>query len=351
MNISIILDLEGVLTPPGTDFAKTLAERCGRDATKLLKIFDMYDDYRWIKERLSKGGKYQTGTTPFFSLLIAYSYGLSSQDVEQIAEELSNAIIHEEFSSIVDELSRRYGITITTSSYHIFANKVSNLLGIDTSKVFSTCNTKVDGVVQEDVIKILENLASREEIRRIVEKICNIAKSIVEDRLPISAVDSFIERIENRDLREYLKMRLVEQIGIAGSKFKARIVRLLKNNSIVIYVGDSIVDAEACAEANASISINTTSPHLLYSSTINLVTEDYSSIIDCIELLLALLGIKRQKISKERYKKFLIFFSSDIMKNITKIIEINRKVRENVVKKFSSKYLKTPDNLFVFENL
>ncbi|NPA70206.1 MAG: hypothetical protein GXO26_05295 [Crenarchaeota archaeon] len=351
MSISIVLDLEGVLTPPGTDFAKTLAEKCGGDCVKLLKIFDMYDDYRWIKERLGRGGRYQTGTTPFFSLLIAYSHGLSSQDIEQIAEEESNLVVHEEFLSIVDELSRRYSITVTTSSYHVFANKVASMLGIDTSKVFSTCNTKLDGVVQENVIDILESIASRSEVQKIVEKVCEIARYIIEDKLPISAVDSFIEKIENKNLREYLTMRLVEQSGIAGSKFKARIVRMLKENSIVIYVGDSIVDAEACAEANASISINTTSPHLLYSSTVNLVTEDYSSIIDCVELLLAIIGVKRRRIDKERYKKFLLFFSSDIMKNVSKIIEINRKVRDKVSKKFSSRYFRTSDNVFILENL
>ncbi|NPB00052.1 MAG: hypothetical protein GXO10_01620 [Crenarchaeota archaeon] len=351
-NVSIVLDLEGVLTPPGTDFARKLVERCGKDATKLLKIFDTYDDYRWIKERLCKGGKYQTGTTPFFSLLIAYSCGLSSKDVEQLAEEEAEHVASNEFINMVNELSKRYGVTVTTSSYHVFANKVTTILGLDSSKVFSTCNTRVDGVVEEDVIEVLEKMASREEVRKIIENICNIAKQIIEDRLPISAIDVLIERIENRDLRNYLTMRLVEQIGIAGSKFKARIVRLLKNNSIVIYVGDSIVDSEACAEANASISINTTSPHLLYSSTVNLVTEDYSSIIDCIELLLAILGVRKEKIRRDRYKRFILFFSSDIMRDLSRVLEINKKVRENVMMRFSKRYLRHgSDDVFVLENL
>ncbi len=351
MSITIVLDLEGVLTPPGTDYAKTISENCGPEASKLVEIFDMYDDYRWIKERLGKGGKYQTGTTPFFSLLVAYAYGLSQNDIEQIASELADTCVHEEYVSLVDELSRRYSIAVATSSYHVFSERVAYLLGIDTGKVFSTCNTKIDGVYGENVYEILESISSRSEIKRIVNDISSIAREILRDRVPLYSIDNYIEKIGNRELRDYLRARLRDQIGIAGSKFKARVVKMFKENGNVIYIGDSIVDSEACVEANASISINTTSPHLLYSSTINIVTEDYKTIIDAVEILLSILGVRRRPIERKKYRKFLLFFSSDIVKNFSLILEINKKIREKAKEKLRVDKPRLPRDIFVLENL
>ncbi|NPA23865.1 MAG: hypothetical protein GXO23_06190 [Crenarchaeota archaeon] len=353
MNISIVLDLEGVLTPPGTDFAKSLAERCGSAALRLVQTFDTYDDYRWIKERLSRGGRYQTGTTPFFSLLVAYAHGLSTEDVAELAKETAELVVHEEFIRLARDLSKMFGIVVTTSSYYVFANNVASLLGLNLENVFSTCNTKIDGTYEENVLRTLESIASRSEVAGIVYRICEIAKNVVQDKLPLNSVDTFIEKIGNRDLREYLKLRMIEQVGIAGSKFKARIVKLLKENSNVIYIGDSIVDSEACTEANASISVNTTSPHLLYSSTVNVVTEDYTSIVDVVDILLSLLRVKRGRIQKDRCRRFLLFFSSDVVKNFSLVLDINRKVREKVRDRYCSavRRPRLPRDLFIFENL
>ncbi len=327
MNRVVILDLEGVLTPPGTDFAEAIVRHIGDDAYRLFKYFDAYDDYRWIREYMSKTGNYQTGTTPFYALLISYAYGLSENDIRRLAKELATKVALEEFRKIVNELSKKFKIIIVTSSYFVFSHEVCRRLGIELDNVYSTCNTRIDNVVEEHVLDILEEIASREKVRKVVDNIARISLNIISENLPLNSIDEYINSIDNVKLRNYLYNRLVLQRGIAGSRFKAGIVKKFRENSLVIFVGDSIVDSEAASVANASISINTTCIYLLYSSSINVVTEDYTKLIDVIELAFNLI---EGKVPNRNIDSVVLYFSNDIIRNANSILEVNRNVREKV---------------------
>ncbi len=344
MRFIVILDLEGVLTPPGTDFAEYLARYLGDDYYRFFKYFDTYDDYRWIKEYMTKTGRYQTGTTPFYTLLMAYSHGLREEDIIEISKQYAEKVVYEDFKDIVRRLRKNYDIVVTTSSYFPYSHEVCRRLGIDLDNVYSTCDTKIDDVNSEHVLQILESIASRDKIRKVVESIARICLNIVSENLPLNSVDEYVNSIDDLGLRKYLYQRLVQQRGIAGSKFKASIVKKFRDlNNVVIYVGDSIVDSEAASLANISISINTTSPHLLYSSSINVVTENYRNIVDIIENIQDLVMGKLP--SRLDVNDAIIYFSNDIVKNLNTILELNKKVREKV----KLRYFSSSDSLFRLE--
>ncbi len=338
MKIAVVLDLEGVLLPPGVDFAFMTVEAACHSYTelkktliKMLETFDMFDDNRWMYYKFLKGStKYQTGTTPFYSLMMLAMLGKNDDEAIAICEKILDALPLNEVSEIAEGVRQlAHKLIIASSAYYQFVKKTLEKASIKFDEIYALGNTIIDNIKEERILSKLCQLFTREKLCKLCDLVYHFSEYCIK-REKYKVFNSLLNCAKlSEEQINYIKMFLIEQRGIAGSSLKASVVRKLREEGyFTIFVGDSIVDAEAAEVANVSISINTSSHHLLNVSTFNVITRDYRVIVDIIRLIIE--G-RPWAIKEELHDKCEVLSRVEISENLNRVLEINRKVRTSIV--------------------
>jgi predicted HAD superfamily phosphohydrolase len=155
-------------------------------------------------------------------------------------------------------------------------------------------------------------------------------------------------RGEVSTLADDLRYLLYSEDGVMGGHRKKRALMLVEKldkakRDKMIYVGDSIVDADAIAYAGHGISVNCTNRQALISSKINVATSNLESLIPVIEQLVSvgeLTGEKRDLIQGEANEVIhpetesipptRIFIKDEIDSRIDMVTQANRLCKEYV---------------------
>ena len=345
MKIAVVLDLEGVLLPPGIDFAFMILEastynkeEIRKEVTDMLSTFDKFDDERWLYYKYVKGEpKYQTGTTPFYSLMLTTALGVDKDVISMLCEKILGIARLDVAKKIIDgirELSDL--VVIASSAYHEFVNKFLEKTNAKIDQVYATGNTILDGVQNEDIIKELRELYTRE----VLLKICELVYYYALICLKKSKYDIFekLFKVAKVSNIEYVEKFLVNQRGVAGSLLKAQVVRKLREKGFfTIFVGDSVVDVDAAEVANISISINTSSRQLLNLTTFNVITRDYTVLVDIIRLIVT--G-KIWALKEELRGRCEILSRVEVSESLNRIAEINRKMRSLIASEIREEFVR-----------
>ncbi len=343
LRAAVLFDVEGPVSNPGVDFAYVMLDLITDVRDKYfdrVREFDEYDDLRWMWER-DRGGSYSTGTTPFITLVLAAIGGLSDRDLVSLAQELSKICVNRGIPELLKSLSDLGAdVYLISSAYPAYPLSIACRLGIPLDRVYTMGyrGVAVNDVYSETIRRSPLGVLARYRgaLAELVDNIFDLARSIRDDimagrdpRRDVQRLYSLIKSVRHDDLRETLIRHLVDQSSLMGSRMKADVVRMLRGAyDCVIYVGDSIVDADAMEVSDISISVNCVSPHVLIRSDLCVITEDMRGLAEVIRL--SLVG---RKISDRAELVNAIVLSRDyVAKNTNLALKLCREARERLAR-------------------
>ncbi len=345
MKIAVVLDLEGVLLPPGIDFAFMIPEasfynrvEIRNEVISMLATFDKFDDERWLYYKYVRGEpRYQTGTTPFYSLMLVTALGVSKEHIISLCEKILEIASLDNAKRILEGVRELCDlVVIASSAYHEFVKLFLNKISTKVDQVYAMGNTVLDGVQEENILNTLRDLYTRE----LLLELCEIVYHYVIICLKKEKYELFekLFKITRAKDIEYIERFLVAQRGIAGSLLKAQVIRKLREKGFfTIFIGDSVVDVDAAEVANISISINTSSRQLLNLTTFNVITRDYTVITDIIRLIVT----GRVWAIKDELRGRCEFLSRvEVSESLNRVAEINKKVRDVIVREIREKFIR-----------
>lgn len=341
----VAFDLEGILVNPAADFAWLVYDNLVSPRTRqkyprgLIEKFDEYDDTRWERERNRKG--HNTGTTPIISLCIAAADGITDDRLIGHAENTTK-----ETPGAKELLAYIRGTNayIITSTYAVAPVIIASRYGIPFYNVFSNgfqqsaTSCKFNPALSEEVrwrSPVSELVAEREELMHFLDRYLINCGRILEAYKNENSVDELLEEQRNlfnvpaKGLSRTLKYLLLDETGIMGAHNKARVLRRLAPNGNIIYLGDSIVDADALDFANYGISMNCTNEHALLASKLNIATIDIGNFIEIYEMIRA---------GKFAYASGLAGFSTyspeDIRERSAYVLAANREAKNELKRQY-----------------
>nr|MDO8135152.1 hypothetical protein [Candidatus Njordarchaeum guaymaensis] len=322
----VSFDVEGPIINPKFDFAWLTIENLAKeskikDLNDRVKAFDEYDDNRWLHERKVKG--HSTGTTPIISSLLAISRGASNELLLTLARE--HLRLTPGATQLITWLKNTKGIEpyFVSSAHPAAILSFAYQLGVSSSHVF--CNgrqltqkeaenfDKKRREKPEDNNQTMlnevqerfpyERYSDSKILRQFLESyldLCTkinglLAQSEINERALDSAKREQLGLLggvkkEDSSLAKDLRYLLYSEDGVMGAHKKTHALMLIEKREKVkkaslIYVGDSIVDADPLAYAGHGISVNCTNKEALLSSRINVATPSLESLVPLIEFI------------------------------------------------------------------
>ncbi|MEM2924415.1 MAG: hypothetical protein QXJ68_01835 [Methanocellales archaeon] len=312
MNYIIAFDVEGPIASPDFDFTWLCLEHTSKQFYEKIKLFDEYDDLRWMRERDKRGRKHSTGTTPLVSLLAAACEGFGDIQLKEIAREklkLSNGA-----SELLKWLIRERGIMpyLITSSYPAVSLILGRKFNIPSSHIYCAGNQlsraelfKFDrnpnfelelkrrspmelwSRKQTEVARFLsEYLENCIELRNCYIQGKNHSH-IQEYRALLRKQRKIYQGVKDDELRTSLIELILKQRGVMGGHNKKRVLeKLSPNPRYAIYIGDGIVDADCLEYASFGIAINCVNRFALLSCKFNIATGNEANLIPILEEIL-----------------------------------------------------------------
>jgi predicted HAD superfamily phosphohydrolase len=313
-----------------------------------VRVFDSYDDLRWIEERARKG--HSTGTTPIISSLIAFLSGLRNKHL--LSATRSYAKPMEGVGELVDWLrSRELDPYFISSSHPASALHASYTFGIKSRKTY--CSGKQLSKRELEVFDKprrsmgkrfidfelghrfpFEGLGEKGELRHFLdsylelcERMNKVYKAKAKGDLEELKKEQILllERVKDERLRESLDYLLYRERGVMGGHRKREILEEIGGE--IIYIGDSIVDADALEYSSRNglgIAINCTNKQALLACDLNLVCNSLMELKRVISNFLSGRNL-RTKLGRRK-----LFGRKEIEENLEGVIEENRKMRERL---------------------
>ena len=379
-------DVEGPIVNPSFDFSWLTLENLVKsddleNMSEKVKIFDEYDDNRWLRERGMEG--HSTGTTPIVTSLLAVAYGAKNDDFLDLANR------HLKLTPGANQLIRWLKDEKRIEPYFISsANPAAILpvaykLGILSSHVFCSgyqlntamaerydkLRTERPDIHEEIMRKELgerfpyDKYSNSESLQHFLARFLDFcvemnksyASGRTDEEIVRSSRDKQLKLLEETrqeigTLADDLRYLLYSEDGVMGGHRKKRALMLIEKlektkKEKLVYSGDSIVDADAIAFAGHGISINCTNRHALISSKINVATPTLESLIPIIEhiasggeLTVELRDIMQDKLNEsvnpriEAIPPTQIFTKNEIDGRIETVTQANRLCKEYIKK-------------------
>jgi predicted HAD superfamily phosphohydrolase len=378
-------DVEGPIINPSFDFAwLTLEELVKKSDKKELydkvRIFDEYDDNRWLHERGIMG--HSTGATPVISSLLLIASGARNEVQLDLARK------HLEFTPGAIRLVRWLKDEKQVQPYLVSAAHpaailpVAYKLEIASSHVF--CNgyqltekktQSFDGKRQTKRINadqiLLEEIHERfpyddysgsETLLKFLDNYLDVcgemnkfytATKVDEHALGFlkEKQEQLLGEVESKDekLAEDLWYLLYSEVGLMGAhRKKLALMEIERRENVqkdsLIYTGDGMVDADPLAYAGHGVSVNCTNREALLSSKINIATPTIASLVHLIEFVTSgkTLTIESKDVlqremnvepsTEETVPRTKVFTQKEIHKNIDVVTQANRQCKDYVKK-------------------
>ncbi len=309
-------DYEGPVCNPAVDFAWLIYRRLVSEETKkkfpeaLIQTFDEYDDARWERERARRG--HSTGTTPLVLDCVAACDDIGNGRLISFAKSCvqENPGIKELIEFLIQQKTVPYFVT---NSYPALSLTSTYEWGIPSSKVFShgyqlslETRRNIDrqrrgnarSTFEEEVYSRspLLDLIGEEELEPFLREYLEVCSRLLTAykqnseheivNLEIMQVKMF-DKIDYKDLRNTLKYMFLKEKAITGGHNKARILQKISQDGTgVVYLGDSIVDADPIKFAQYGFATNCTNKHALQDAKLSLVVPDFSLLVPMFEDIL-----------------------------------------------------------------
>jgi predicted HAD superfamily phosphohydrolase len=385
-------DVEGPIINPRFDFAWLALEELVKvsDKQKLfdrVKIFDEYDDERWLHERETAG--HSTGTTPLICSLLSIAFGAKNNVFLDLARKYMDFTpgAKELLTWLKDEkkiqpylISSAHPAAILPAAYeldiassHVFCNgyQLTQRKAESFDKKRQTKSADVEQTLLEEIHERFpyEDYSSSGTLLRFLEKYLDVC-SKMREHYAVSRVDDkalgllkteqeqLLGEVEGEDteLAEDLWYLLYSEFGVMGAhRKKLALMEIQRRENIgresLIYTGDSIVDADSFAHAGHGVSINCTNKDALLSSQINVASPTAFSLSHVIEFLSSGKTITAESkdilrreinsdVSKEKKAPLVkVFIENEIRSNVEAVIQANRFCKDYVKKmKLSDKH-------------
>lgn len=369
-----VSDVEGPIISPKIDFAwVTLEELVPEDMRskylERVKLFDEYDDLRWIHERPLAG--HSTGTTPVIAALIAILAGLTNEELLEAAKKYAIETLGA--ANLINYLKRKnIPIYFITSSAPFVPLIEAYERGIASSNVYTMGyqlsdedKSDLDELRKAGMRPLSQEIDKRFPFtgfgnmrpeRRLLNNflyeyltICEKLKMVYMEPTPQKEVleglimrqSRLLEVVEKESLAlaEALRYLLYDEQGIMGGHRKKQVLEEIQKKEGVerkdlIYVGDGIVDADPLEYAGTGISVNCTNEQALLSSDINMAIPDMSRLILVISSIQQfgteeLESLKRFADSHKSEGR--IFLKDDIETDLKGVKTVNREFK-NLIK-------------------
>jgi predicted HAD superfamily phosphohydrolase len=331
----VAFDVEGPIVNPNFDFAWLTLENLvkGSDLRKLhdkVKVFDEYDDNRWLLERTLEG--HSTGATPIIASLLSIACGAKNGILLDLAKK------HLKFTPgatrlvkwLRDEkqvqpyfISSAHPAAILPVAYelqilssHVFCSgyqltqKTSE--GFDRLRETRQINSEQVMLKETNERFPYDEYSGSRTLYDFIDNYLDIcgkmnklytASKVDEHKLKSykAEQEQLLGKLESEGekLGEDLWYLLYSEVGLMGAhRKKLALMEIERRENVgresLIYVGDSIVDADAFAYAEHGISVNCTNREALLSSEMNIATPTLSSLTVLIEFITSNLNLSIQ---------------------------------------------------------
>lgn len=342
LNYIIAFDVEGPILNPAIDFAWLSLKKFAKEFYEKVKLFDEYDDLRWVYERDKNG--HSTGAMPLVSLCACICKSITDEALFQLAKKniVENLGVTETLNWLQKKETLIYFIT---SSYPAVSLIEGYKHGIKSSHIFcSGYQLTKERAKYFDLKKdLMEELQERSPVSKLKKfqtelfeflrdylkncselRLAYIKNNVVKIKILEKEQNLIFKKIREKELRNELIYLLYKEKGVMGSHNKKRVLQSISaTNENIIYIGDGIVDSDALAYSKYGISLNCTNNYALLSSKINVATNDIANIIPVIS------NIVEEKFDIEKIKNYLtsekikIFSHKDIKNNLEHVKKIN----------------------------
>jgi predicted HAD superfamily phosphohydrolase len=322
----IAFDVEGPIINPNFDFAWLTLENFVKksDLQKLyekVKVFDEYDDKRWLHERTMEG--HSTGATPIVASLLSIACGAKNDTLLDLAKK------HLKFTPgatrlvkwLRDEkqvqpylISSAHPAAILPVAYelqilssHVFCNgyQLTQKKSEGFDKLRETKRSSSEQVMLKETNERFpyDEYSGSRTLYGFIDNYLDVCgkmnKLYTASEVDEHTLESFKAeqeqllgklKSEGEKLAEDLWYLLYSEVGLMGAhRKKLALMEIERRENVgkenLIYVGDSIVDADAFAYAGHGISINCTNREALLSSEMNVATPTLCSLTVLIEFI------------------------------------------------------------------
>lgn len=346
-----VTDAEGVLFPPSLDFAFDSYRELVSKKTKekfpeeLIKTFDEYDDVRWEREREERG--HSTGTTPLVIDCVEACDGISDMDLIRSATKVINE--NPGITELIEFAQDNFGtLFIVTNSYPALTLLTAYTYGVLSSHVFThgyqlskkdrkamNWESLSGEVIKRSPIPELQN----EEIEQFLEKYLKNCSDLLQAyktnnpekirELEKGQLELF-KKVKDKTLRKTLRYIFVQEKAIMGGHRKVDALRQIDwTGERIIYLGDSIVDADAIKFSRYGFAINCTNKHSLYDAKLNIALSDFSLLIPLLKDISN--GRFRFKDAKKyESEEMKVFLPEEIRKNFDYVKSVNSKFKQQL---------------------
>jgi len=376
--VKLVLDYEGILCNPALDFAWYSYKNLVSKETKekfpedLIKIFDEYDDVRWEREREMVG--HSTGTTPLVCDCAAAYDDISDHELISLAqssvqenpgvnnliqfaqEKLETlSIVTNSYPALALTTSYKYEIPSTnvfTHGYQLPRKELDKLkrvtndwrlmdMGGDNDVSLNDMSLKAEAMRRSPI----ESLKPKEELEVFLNKYLENCSNLLqaynaEDNGTITSLKKnelkLFEKVKDRDLRKALKYIFLHEKAIMGGHRKVDVLKTIDlYGEGIVYLGDSIVDADAIRFSKYGFAVNCTNKHSLYDAKLNLVLSDFSALIPLLE------DISEGKFEFNEAKNYensdmKVFLPSEIKQNFDYVKSINNEFKQELKRMYKN---------------
>lgn len=363
-NLIFVVDYEENITNPALDLTWFIYRRLVSSDTKkrfpegLIQTFDEYDDVRWEWERKEKG--HSTGTTPLISDFIAAYDGIDDEKLVEFVRPLiqENPGVDSLIKFLMDNGTIPYFVTnsysamslITAYKYGIPSSRVfahGRQLTQDRLDYFDSKQTFEETVLEEtkerspigdlftgenagpyrmSLGNFLDNYLQKCEEMLLAYK----AKDIEKIKRLKAEHDMIFDEIRYFEVQHRIKDMLLYENGVTGGHNKVKVIKNLflpySSGRNVVYLGNSIVDADPIAFAQYGFAVNCTNKHALHDAKLNLVVPDFSLLIQIFE---DILNGRFDFAKAKKYEKngMRIFLPDEIRERFDYVKSVNEKVK------------------------
>ncbi|MCS4542459.1 MAG: hypothetical protein HY929_09155 [Euryarchaeota archaeon] len=341
LNYIIAFDVEGPILNPAIDFAWLSLKKFAKEFYEKVKLFDEYDDLRWVYERDKNG--HSTGAMPLISLCACICKSITDEALLQLAKK--SVIENLGTKEVLDWLKEKeIPVYFVTSSYPAVSLIEGYRHGIKSSHIYCSGYQLSEEKAKYFNFKrdLTEELRERSPVSKLkmfqtelsgflgdyLQNCSELRSAYIKNN--VSKIETLkkeqelvFKKIREKELREELTYLLYEEKGIMGSHNKKRVLQSISTYENIIYIGDGIVDCDALAYSKYGISLNCTNDYALLSSKINVATNNIANIIPIIsEIIKGNFNVNKIK-NDFTSDEIKIFSNNDIKNNLPNIKNIN----------------------------
>jgi len=307
--VKIVLNCEGIINTP-VDFTWIMYQELISEETKrkfseaVIKTFEKYDYMRWKRQRKQKG--HSIGATPLLIDCVAACDGISDSKIIELA--CSYRQENPGIEKVFDFLKKEHFMQpfIVTNSYPALPLMTAYKYGIGSSKVFThgyqLSEREKKFLDSREILDLekevhrrspLPSLKPKEELENFLREYLNhCTKSLYAElyevklrKLTREEIELF-KSIKDKDLRKTLQYMFLLEEGIMGGHRKVDVLKKIKDKDKIVYLGDSVEDADAIRFADYGFAVNCTDEHSLLDATLNLALSNFSDLIPLLKDIL-----------------------------------------------------------------